>query len=331
MERMRFTVSIARGARIFIEIAEALASALAELGHDVRTGVLLPDRRNIVLAVNDLSIDEFATLPPGSILYNMEQLAGMEGGLAYVERCRTVRDVEWWDYSIGNMHYLARHGVPLAARWVPLGFAEPLNRIRNAPEPDIDVLFVGLITPRRRPVLELLQRHCRCMIVQGKFGEERDALIARSKIVLNIHSMNSHILEIVRVLYLVANGKAVVSERNPTTEVAPWLERAIATAPYERLALECLKLLADEPRRRALADAALGHARAAPMTEVLAAVLRRGPPGPEAARISDKHRPLPPVRPRSAGAMRPAAATPPQGRASAPVPAPGPDRLRHRS
>ena len=327
---MRFTVSIAQSAEYFIEVAQTLVSALTELGYEVRTGKTPPGYRNIILGTYRLTAAEAATLPPGCIIYNLEQLSGIPDALEYVDRFRPLRGAEWWDYSVGNLRFLARHGAPAPTRWVPLGFSPALARIRNAAAPDIDVLFYGGFSPRRLRVLEMLHRHCRC-VVSNKFGAERDALIARSKIVLNIHSTNAHILEIVRVLYLVANGKAVVSERNPTTEVAPWLERAIATAPYERLALECLKLLADEPRRRALADAALGHARAAPMTEVLAAVLHHGPPGPAAARVSDKHRPLPPARPRSAAAIPPAAAAPPPDRASAPVPAPRLDQLLHSS
>ena len=48
----------------------------------------------------------------------------------------------------------------------------------------------------------------------GVYGRERDKLIARSKIVLNMHHYSSQIFEIVRVFYLLTNRKAVVAECN---------------------------------------------------------------------------------------------------------------------
>jgi hypothetical protein len=46
----------------------------------------------------------------------------------------------------------------------------------------------------------------------GCYGEERDALIARARIVLNVHYYESKVFEVVRVSYLLANRKCVLSE-----------------------------------------------------------------------------------------------------------------------
>ena len=46
-------------------------------------------------------------------------------------------------------------------------------------------------------------------------------LIARAKVVLNLHHYASHIFEVVRAFYLMTNGKAIVGEVSPTTSGDP--------------------------------------------------------------------------------------------------------------
>ncbi|MCC7273910.1 MAG: hypothetical protein IT561_14665 [Alphaproteobacteria bacterium] len=270
---MRCSVSILRDPRYFVEIAEALRDSLRALGHEVATGRLVRGGRNIVLAPQALDRATLDRLPAGTILYNFEQLAAQPPVADFAALCGGVRHVEWWDYSSGNLALLRRLGFRGRARWVPLGFAPSMCRVADRAEPDIDVLFYGGLSPRREAVLERLRGRCRCYVAVNCFGAARDRLIGRAKVVLNVHYYESFVLETPRVVYLLANGKAVVSERNPTTEIEPWIERAIVTAPYEDLADACLALVADEPRRLALAGAAAGRAREADMTRILAAAL----------------------------------------------------------
>ena len=49
--------------------------------------------------------------------------------------------------------------------------------------------------------------HC----AYGVYGAERDRLIARSRLVLNVHYFPTHIFEMIRVSYLLANRTAVVA------------------------------------------------------------------------------------------------------------------------
>jgi len=126
-------------------------------------------------------------------------------------------------------------------------------RIRRSPTPDIDVLFYGTMNDRRRRIFEALERrgvavHC----VYNVYGRERDGLIARSRIVLNLHAGDTEIFEIVRVFYLLTNAVPVVAEVNPTTSIDPMYVEGIAGVPYEGLVAECVDLLRDEAKRSAL-------------------------------------------------------------------------------
>ena len=138
--------------------------------------------------------------------------------------------------------------------YVPIGYVPELTRIAPAPE-DIDVLFYGVLSERRYAVLkDLHDRGLRVKWLSGVLGASRDAWIARSKIVLNVHYWEAKIFEIARVSYLLANRRAVVSERGADPTLERDLESGVAFADYDGLVDRCVELLGDERARRELAE-----------------------------------------------------------------------------
>jgi hypothetical protein len=61
-------------------------------------------------------------------------------------------------------------------------------------------------------------------------------------------------MEIVRISYLLANRKAVVSELDIDTEMEPDLRDAVAGVPFDGLIAECHRLIADAAARQQLED-----------------------------------------------------------------------------
>jgi hypothetical protein len=140
---------------------------------------------------------------------------------------------------------------------------------------DIDVLFYGSVNERRaRVIVELRNRGLNAQAVFGVYGAPRDSLIARAKVVLNLHYYDTSIFEIVRVSYLLANRKAVVSECHDGTEIDPDMVDAVRLAPYEQLVDACVDLVNDGPARLALEERALCRISARPEEVFLAAALR---------------------------------------------------------
>ena len=136
---------------------------------------------------------------------------------------------------------------------VPVGWAPVLKKIVPAASQDIDVLFYGSPAPQRLAVFtDLCNRGIKCMFVCGLYGPARDELVARSKLILNINKHRSRIFEIVRVSYLLANGKAVVADRTSDTYVEPDMEDALAFCPAESIVATCETLLDDENARKIL-------------------------------------------------------------------------------
>ena len=77
------------------------------------------------------------------------------------------------------------------------------------------------------------------------YGGKRDALIARAKVVLNIHYYAAQVFEIVRVSYLLANSKAVVTEIGPDTDLDE-TERRRRRRALQRDADAALALVRDD-------------------------------------------------------------------------------------
>ena len=160
-----------------------------------------------------------------------------------------------WDYSAENARRLTALGAP-SVSYVPLGFVPELLRIPAQGE-DIDVLFYGSGNPRRHKILEALRaRGLRVVALFGAYGEERDRAIARAKVVLNMHFYEAKIFEIVRVAYLLTNGKAVVAEAGPDTDIEADLRETVCGVPYDGLVDACVELVRDEARRAALGERA---------------------------------------------------------------------------
>ncbi|MFY2860976.1 hypothetical protein ACOJVU_14680, partial [Mycobacterium sp. THU-M104] len=214
----------------FREIAETVHHALAALGHDsVLTDRLdLDERRTIVFGANHL-VQYGLEVPKNPIFYNLEQLGDDSPWMTMPEFVDLFRRYPAWDYSHANIERLAAMGLPRPT-YVPIGYVPELTRITPVSE-DIDVLFYGMLNERRYGVLrELHDRGLRVKWLSGVLGGRRDAWIARSKIVLNIHYWDAKIFEIARVSYLLANRRAVVSERGADPTVERELESGVAFA-----------------------------------------------------------------------------------------------------
>ena len=255
---MRFAVAVVSPpsyghSEAFREVAEGLHYGLLALGHDsVLTNRLDLDERYTIVLGPSIAIHYGMELPKKPILYNLEQV-GFNWPHEAPGLLELFRHYPVWDYSQANIERLAALQVPRPAH-VPIGYVPELTRIVPAAE-DIDVLFYGVINERRRAVLEDLQaRGIRVFGFCGVYGASRDAWIARSKIVINIHHWETKIFEIARVSYLLANKRAVVSESGVDSIEERDLESGIAFAPYDELANRCVELLSDERARRELAE-----------------------------------------------------------------------------
>lgn len=258
----------------FAELANALVQGLQELGFaaGLTQNPAEIEGRAIVLAPH--LIPHVGWRPPAdAILYNLEQ--GDDGNEWFsAAYWSLLRSHEVWDYSQANADYLGLRGV--SARLLPVGHAPCLVRIGPAAAEDIDILAYGAMTPRRIGILEALhKRGLKVVPLFNVYGAERDRYIARARIVLNIHAQAARLFEIVRVSYLLANGRCVLSEHGDDPGLEAPYRGAVTFVPYDGLIAAALALLAAPDTRRARAEAGRAAMLARPQSTFLETLLGR--------------------------------------------------------
>ena len=261
---------------VFVEIANVVAEGLHGLGYATATleREFIEGERHIVFAPHLLQPDHLRVVPPSTILYNFESLNPPREISTTLLRDFVPR-FEVWDYSEGNMEALRARAKARPVRHVPFGYTAGLTRIERAAEQDIDVFFSGAVSERRAGVLNTLKaRGLNVAVVSDVYGAERDALIGRSKVVLNIHyHEDARNFESPRVVDLLANAKAVVTELKSDVYMDADLKPLMVAAPLDALADACEALVRDEPRRRALERAGFEAIRSRDESRILAQAL----------------------------------------------------------
>ena len=260
------------------EVIETLTWGLNQLGHTVSyaKNQFVQGERNIVFGHQMAGWETLSSLPPGTIIYNMEQYHK----LAYKEEGREiftymVKTFEMWDYSEDNIVLWNKYGPVLPVSKVPIAYAPILSRIPKAEEQDIDVLIYGTTSGNRVQVFQdLCNLGLRAVFLFGFYGQARDDMIARSKIVLNIGQYDKT-FEIVRVSYLLANHKAVVADLYPDISIERDMAEAVQFANLENVAAACQMLLLDDQARHALENRGFEAISRRNITTILKAVFDR--------------------------------------------------------
>ena len=227
------------------DIALPLYYSLRRMGYRVEifTNTLSSRGVNIIFGLQDRPDFELSSIPGNSILYNFEQIKPDSKGARphYIE---ALRRFQVWEYSLPNLKILRRVFGLTNIIYFPFGYCPEMTRLAPDYPADIDVLLYGSLNERRMKIIHELQAAgVKALAVAKAFGLERDFLIARSKVILNVHYYVPGIQEIVRLGYLWANHKPVVCERNADTTIHPSYEQACIYAPYDELVqktLDCL-------------------------------------------------------------------------------------------
>lgn len=198
-----------------MEVAMLLKHSIISTGNkcDLTLNELSPDRVNILFGYHLISnlntLQGYRYIP-----FQLEQMDESSSVFNATTISILKSAVCVWDYSVKNIAFLQKHGIN--AQYLPVGYHDVLKRIEQSTDKDIDILFYGSVAGRREKILSDLKLlpGVRTEILFGAYGPQRDAMIARSKIILNIHYYPAQIFEAVRVSYLLNNGCFVISEKS---------------------------------------------------------------------------------------------------------------------
>ena len=160
------------------------------------------------------------TAPPGSILYNTERLERVYGWQSIYEG-HTV-----WEISKSQLT-LYNPCPAITVTHAPMGYHPSMECLSWSlqSEKPVDILFFGSLNPRRLHILHQLSKAGLNVVVPPDY-ETRDALIEKSKLILNIHYYGDHTTEfseVPRLSHVAANGVPFLSELSLDDADYPWL------------------------------------------------------------------------------------------------------------
>lgn len=259
-----------------VELLAAVADAVARLGH---VGVEVMAHRGLVSEVVDARTvavvvpHEYYTLAPPepeslrarTVAFGVEHL-GTEEFETYVQYAAGLAGR--FETSVTSIEELARRGI--AAVHFPLGLVPAQDCRQEGMDRDVDVVYLGTADERRIGILAgaardlaglrtelVLAPHEQRTATRPDFlaGRDKWALLARSKVLFNLHRGTKSGLEWVRVLEAISNGCVVVTE--PSSDLGPLRpDEHVLVAKPDDVGRVAAALARDEPRRAALAEAA---------------------------------------------------------------------------
>lgn len=241
----------------FASAARQLCNGLRRLGHPARIAEnsLVWDATNVVVGAHLLEAELIDRLPANSIIYNVEMVVS---GSPFVQAILPfVRRFETWDYSEENIAAWIALGVAFPVLLLKPGYLPENTSVERGAATDIDALFYGTVNWRRDSILADIARFgIKLHVATHAYGAERTALIARSKLVLNIHSREDSVLELGRIWEAMANRRVVVTDARDVDGCNGDLFSAMVHGKASELGALCRELIDDEPYREAIAERA---------------------------------------------------------------------------
>lgn len=253
---------------VFMHEVSMISYGMTSLGYDVVQGSLedclegmgayfrgCMHRQLIVFGAVHLSLGQELEkkVPKRTVLVQSEQI-GAEMPFATAEYFSLLRSPKYrvWDYSRSNKKSLAsQHGIH-DVKLLPYGYVPQLSMsISAAYQKDIDVLLFGSLHSRRLSILQKLgAMGYHCAFLEGLYGSDRDFVISRAKIALNIHYYNTNITETNR-LYLasMANLLIISEHGQDEAEDAPWALGGVVFVAYTEV-IETVSYYMSNPKER---------------------------------------------------------------------------------
>ena len=207
-----------------------------------------------------LGVQRYHQLPKLFIAVQTEQDGSKYMTDSYLLKLRKAALV--WDFSPKHVTKLKRHGLQNVLYFrmrIPLEIfvreTKAFHRhFQSGVHQDIDVLFYGAKNGRRCAIQKLLQKNKITNVFRyyDLFYDEREKLISRAKIVLNIHYFEDASLETHRVEYLCARGKCILSERSADPGLDREYSDSILFCDIDNIVHEIQNLLADPIKKRSM-------------------------------------------------------------------------------
>ncbi len=213
-----------------LEVAEYLVYLAKENGHEasLTKNRLIHGRINIVFGAH-INPKSCLELPLDTIIFNTEQLT--EDSVWTSTDYKDILCKHYvFDYSEINLTAIPHQNKGC----VELLYSKSLKRVDEVHTKKYDLLFYGVLNEKRTQLLEKLASYgLRVHHIAGVYSKERDAALAHTRAVLNLHFYESKIFQQIRAFYPLINGIPVISENFPH-ESAPAIYKDVIFTPRDQ-------------------------------------------------------------------------------------------------
>lgn len=207
---MHFKILMIAADTVFCELANAIAHSIRELGHQAEISKSDKDfGKNGTIVIKAFRRFEHSEVPRHRILFQPEELWNR-------------RDRGFYDLSNGWTRVLEMFKENTEIKkgtenvfYCPIGWSPAFETDLPEVEEDIDVYFYGSMLPRREKFFKELREKTNLNIraEYGDFGIERDKLIMRSKVILNIKANEKWFYTSLRCLLAQCKKKIMLCEK----------------------------------------------------------------------------------------------------------------------
>ena len=235
------------------EVAKSLSNAFQDLGYKVPVYTNRKDITDnpIILNANLLRKSDINFLPKNSIIFNFEQIYEKSPWLTSFYLSLLKNHVVF-DYSKNNINRLKSLGVK-NIHLCKIGYSKSLENI-SPDKYEYDFLMYGRPNKRRLDIIKKLNElGFNSIFLENTYGNKRDNIISKSKIILNIHYYEASIFEIVRISYLLNNKKYVISETGFDLDLEIDLKSGLVFGSYDEILDLCEYYINETEKRDAIA------------------------------------------------------------------------------
>ena len=240
---------------IFKDIVNVLYHSIKNLGYKVSiTDKIIENTAELYILIG---VAEFVdNKPKNYIVYQFEQTNILYKNKRdiwftekYIDLLQSAQYI--WDYSKSNIEYLNQNFNISKNKliYVPLRYSTILDQFPKKKK-DIDILFLGSNNKRRDDLLDILKDKYNLHIANNNlWDQERDILVSRSKIIVNIQFYDNGLLELPRLSYLLSGDSFIVSEWGREISLRKEMSNYIILCPYNKIIDNIDKFLNNEELR----------------------------------------------------------------------------------
>jgi hypothetical protein len=236
--------------KIFEELAKNLCKSLNKSGYNaiISNKIIYKNYKNIILGTTFLKLRKnflfFTlknTLPKNTILYNFESY--FHNRLWFNKTIKFFyKNYEVWDYSYNNAKNLKKLGIKVK-KVLPVIF--PYKKKYKLKKKNIDVLFVGSLSKRRKKIINQIRNYGLNVFASENIRspKELEKLVLKSKLFLNVHYYGLRELEQARICPYISSGTVILSEKSLYKDENKLFSKAIILEKYSGIAKKAANLL----------------------------------------------------------------------------------------